>query len=105
MCGMFINAGQICSATSRLILQDSVYDRFMEKLITETRKLKLGDPFDESTKVGPLVSSEQLEKVSGFVRRALEDGAQAVQADGALPSCGHFYQPTILTGLQEHSEA
>lgn len=98
--GVMGNQGQICTATSRLLVQDAVHDEFVERLkkITRTTSV-LGDPFAESTYQGPQVSREQKDKVLGFVEGAREEGLSVWQPEDApLPSQGFFVPPTIITG-------
>ncbi|PZG11702.1 aldehyde dehydrogenase family protein [Nonomuraea aridisoli] len=88
---VFDNAGQDCCARSRLLVQSSVYDAFMERLAEAVRGVKVGDPLDESTEMGPLISAEHLERVRGFV-----DGTPYLQ--GSCPQGkGYWFPPTVLT--------
>lgn len=105
MCGIFICSGQVCSATSRLIVQDSIYERLMARLVEETKKIKVGDPFSKDTNIGPLVSEQQLSMVVGFVDRAKAEGVRVVHGGRHKESNGYFYEPTILDDLCDDSEA
>ena len=90
--------GQICSSTSRLLIDKRVAKRFVARLVEETRKIQIGDPTAEGTKLGPLVSRAQQQKVLGFVERAVEAGARLLCGGGrpaAQPS-GWFVEPTVL---------
>ncbi|MFI7616904.1 aldehyde dehydrogenase family protein [Nonomuraea terrae] len=88
---VFDNAGQDCCARSRLLVQSSVYDAFMELLAEAVRGVKVGDPLDETTEMGPLISAEHLERVRGFV-----DGTPYLQ--GSCPQGkGYWFPPTVLT--------
>jgi acyl-CoA reductase-like NAD-dependent aldehyde dehydrogenase len=94
---VFGNAGQDCCARSRILVQESVFDRFLELLIDKTRDLVVGDPSDPDTEMGPLISAEHREKVSSFV-----DGDVAYQAaerDGA----GFWFPPTVLAPVSNDS--
>lgn len=101
MAGIYAACGQTCSAGSRLLLQRSIYDEFLEKLVARTQKIKLGDPLDWNTEVGPLANRSQLEKVDYYVNIAKEEGAHVLlggkQPDDESLSQGLFYLPTILT--------
>lgn len=109
MFGCFWTNGQICSATSRLLVQDTIYDAFVAKLVAETNKIRVGNPLAEGTKMGPIVNKAQYDKVLGFVARAQAEGA-TLAAGGAWPSevgpgrKGYFLRPTILTDVAPHHE-
>ncbi|MER7502366.1 aldehyde dehydrogenase family protein [Nonomuraea pusilla] len=88
---VFDNSGQDCCARSRLLVQADVYDAFMERLAEAVRNVKVGDPLDEATEMGPLISAEHLDRVRGFV-----EGTPYLQ--GACPSGkGYWFPPTVLT--------
>merc|ERR1712241_1376362 len=96
MLGIFVCAGQTCSATSRLIVQRGLEGKFLERLVAETRKIRKGDPLDESTQLGSLTSKEQLRIISGFIDRAKEEGAEVLCGGNPIAGKGYFYEPTIL---------
>ena len=87
---VFDNAGQDCCARSRILVQKSVYDRFVELLIAATREVKVGDPRDEATEMGPLISAEHRAKVASYV----DDGASAFRGD--VPDGAGFWFPCTL---------
>ncbi|TDE57575.1 aldehyde dehydrogenase [Nonomuraea mesophila] len=88
---VFDNAGQDCCARSRLLVQANVYDAFMERLTEAVRGVVVGDPLDERTEMGPLISAEQLDRVRGFVQ-----GTPYLQ--GSCPAGkGYWFPPTVLT--------
>ncbi len=94
--GGFINTGQDCTAATRLYVQADVFEAFLDRLQTLTATLNMGQPFDEQTDIGPLLSETQRLKVHGFVEEAKQQGIK-VAAGGTLPtSAGYFYPPTIL---------
>lgn len=98
---VFFHAGQICSAGTRLILEDSIHDEFVDKLVERVKNIKLGSGFDEDTQMGPLISEEHLNKVSDYVDLGIEEGAM-LAVGGKRPEDpelqnGFFYLPTILT--------
>jgi acyl-CoA reductase-like NAD-dependent aldehyde dehydrogenase len=100
---IYFNAGQVCNAGSRLLVQESIKDAFLEKLVAVTqKKLKLGDPLDAGTTMGPIVSEPQLQRVMSYVdagkasARLVTGGARAL--DGALAK-GLYVQPTIFDGV------
>ena len=99
---IYYSAGQSCEARSRLFVQDSVYDRFVEQFVEKTRKLRLGDPMDENTQVGSLISKAQVERVDSYVKLGREEGGE-VLAGGERPGSGlekgNYYLPTVITGV------
>ena len=98
--GILSRAGQICIATSRLLLHREVHDRFVDELAERMREVKVGDPLDEETQMGPIVSQRQLDKIVRYVRIGTEEGAKLVAGgrrpdDPALQK-GFYYLPTLL---------
>ncbi|TMN22888.1 betaine-aldehyde dehydrogenase [Lentibacillus cibarius] len=101
MNAVFFHAGQICSAGTRLIVEESIHDEFVEALADRVGKIRLGSGFDESTQMGPLISQEHLDKVVDYVEKGKQEGA-TVAVGGERPDDpelqgGFFYLPTILT--------
>ncbi|MDQ0208475.1 betaine-aldehyde dehydrogenase [Alkalicoccobacillus murimartini] len=99
---VFFHAGQVCSAGSRLLVEESIHDQFVEALVKRTKQIKLGNGFDDSTQSGPLISAEHRAKVEGYVEVGLKEGAQLVVGGGRPEQAelqnGFFYLPTIFTG-------
>ena len=94
------NAGQSCIAAKRFIVVDSVYDRFVQKFTEHVRALKLGDPLEKETEVGPLARADLRDSVHDQVIRSVEAGAKVVLG-GTLPETpGAFYPPTVLTEVR-----
>ena len=98
---VYFHAGQICSAGTRIIVEESIHDKFVEALIERVKKIKLGNGFDETTQMGPLISEEHLNKVEQYVEKGIKEGA-TVAVGGRRPDDmelqnGFFYLPTILT--------
>ena len=100
MFGVFSNSGQICTAATRLFLETGIHDEFVDKLATFTRGVKVGTGFEDGVLVGPLVSSEQLERVSGYLEVGKDEGAQAVTGGKRVDRTGYFVEPTIFTGVR-----
>ncbi|RLN51399.1 hypothetical protein BBJ29_000664 [Phytophthora kernoviae] len=100
MFGCFWTNGQICSATSRLLVKEDIAEEFITKLVTETQKLILGDPLDEKVQMGPLVSKQQQQKVLGYINSAKEEGATVAQGTTPNGSKGYFVPPTIITKVK-----
>ncbi len=99
---IFYNKGEVCTAGSRLFVEASIHDEFAEKLSARAAKMLPGDPMDENTRLGPLVSKVQFEQVSEYVKIASEDGA-TVTAGGEKHDIGsgkgYFYKPTVFTNV------
>ncbi|MCG1027630.1 betaine-aldehyde dehydrogenase [Virgibacillus halodenitrificans] len=98
---VFFHAGQVCSAGSRLLIEESIHDEFVEALIERTKQIKLGNGFDENTQSGPMISAEHRAKVENYVEIGKKEGAKLVVGgkrpdDPALQN-GFFYLPTIFT--------
>jgi succinate-semialdehyde dehydrogenase / glutarate-semialdehyde dehydrogenase len=91
------NAGQTCVCANRILVQESVYDAFANKLADAVAKLEVGPGTQANVSVGPLINQEALEKVDGLVRAALSQGAQALVGGARHGTSGLFYQPTVLT--------
>jgi len=98
----FDNAGQVCLGAFRMLVQEGVAEEFLARVVERARALVQGDPRDERTDVSCLVSREHFERVSGFVDRALADGAEAILGGG--PAGGLYYPPTILVDAKPGSE-
>jgi phenylacetaldehyde dehydrogenase len=98
--GIFINTGQICAAGSRLFVHERVYDRVMDGVVARARSLKIGPGAEADTFMGPVVSSRQLQRVTGYVRAGQEQGAEIVSGDQTLPEKGYFVRPTVLSNVR-----
>jgi len=100
--GIFYNKGEVCAAGSRLLLEERVHDEFVEKLVERAKALKVGDPLDKGTRMGPVVSKQQLETVMSYIEAGKQEGARLV-AGGERARVGngrgYFLQPTIFTGV------
>jgi betaine-aldehyde dehydrogenase len=102
--GAFANCGQDCTAATRIYVHDGVKDAFMERLLSKVDRLVVGDPMDEGTNLGPLVSLQQRDRVHAFVERAVAAGAIAARG-GELPDGpGAYYPPTVITEAAQNSE-
>ncbi|MDE0937719.1 MAG: aldehyde dehydrogenase family protein [Mariniblastus sp.] len=93
---IFFNQGQVCSAGSRLFVQQGVYEEVVAGVSEIARNMKVGNGFDASTQMGPLVSREQHERVTGYLKAGLEAGAIASAGGGPIEGDGYFVQPTVL---------
>jgi aminomuconate-semialdehyde/2-hydroxymuconate-6-semialdehyde dehydrogenase len=101
----FANQGEICLCGSRLFVEKTIHDEFLERFLEATKKLRIGDPQDASTDVGALVSEAHLRKVEGYVALAREEGGTILaggKRSGNLPERvqnGYFLEPTVIAGL------
>jgi betaine-aldehyde dehydrogenase len=102
--GIFSSSGESCIAGSRLFVQASIRERFLERLLEKTRALRVGDPEDARTQMGPLITREHRESIERYVKLGLEEGGRVLaggeRPSGALYDKGWFYRPTVLEGLK-----
>ena len=99
--GIFFNQGHVCCAGSRLFVQESIHDRFVEKLKRRLSTLRVGDPLDKNTDVGAINSAEQLARISELVEAGQQEGAEMYQPDCVLPRNGFWFRPTLFTGVSQ----
>ncbi|MFZ3561768.1 aldehyde dehydrogenase family protein [Streptomyces sp. BH055] len=97
---VFVHSGQVCSAGTRLLVEDSLHDRFVDEVVRRARAIRLGGPFDEQAQTGPLISAGHREKVEAYVARGIEEGA-VLRCGGGRPEGpgyedGFYYLPTVL---------
>jgi aldehyde dehydrogenase (NAD+) len=99
--GIFAAAGQSCQAGSRLLLQDAIHDEFVARLIDFVKTARLGDPADPETRIGPIATRPQFDKVLAYIEIAKADGATLAHGGRARPDLGsgQFVEPTIFTGV------
>ena len=101
----YLNAGQVCTSAERFYVAREVYDDFVNAFVEHTSALRVGDPFDESTDVGPMVSAGQRAKVQAQVEAAVDAGAELLMGGGrAGLERGHFYAPAVVTGAAAETE-
>ncbi|WP_290688193.1 MULTISPECIES: betaine-aldehyde dehydrogenase [unclassified Haematobacter] len=101
MLGNFYSSGQICSNGTRVFVQKSVREAFLDRLVRRSRAILLGDPLDEATQMGPLVSQAQFDKVMGYIARAEAEGAQLVTGGRQWGNAGLFVEPTVFAGVTD----
>jgi 1-pyrroline dehydrogenase len=94
--GGFFNAGQDCTSATRVIAGPRIHDKLVKDLVPAVESIKVGDPAAADTDMGPLVSEEQLERVSGFVERARKGGAEIATGGARIKRPGSWYEPTIV---------
>ena len=105
MFGIFWNQGQVCSATSRVVVEAGLYDAVVSRLCEEAARIKIGNGMEEGTQLGPIVSKGQYDKITSAIDRARIDGAEVAYGGGrpAGFEAGYFLEPTVLTGMSEDS--
>jgi aldehyde dehydrogenase (NAD+) len=98
--GIFFNSGQVCSAGSRILAQESIYDEVVERLAVRARAIRLGDPRDPGTAMGPVVSDVQMRRVLGYVDIGRAEGAQIVAGGARRGNTGFYVEPTVFADVQ-----
>jgi len=100
------NKGEVCTCPSRALIEESVYDRFMERAIARIERIKQGNPLDPATMLGPQVSAQQLQKIESYVEIGLQEGAKCLTG-GRRPELGpeleggYYFEPTVLAGTND----
>ncbi len=102
--GGFLNSGQDCTAATRILIHESVYDQAVATLVKATEALKVGDPFDQETVIGSMISKIQQQTVAGFVDRARAAGAKILTGGKVLDKSGYYYPPTLIANVEQDSE-
>ncbi|CAB4542734.1 MAG: aldehyde dehydrogenase family protein [Actinobacteria bacterium] len=100
----FMNAGQVCLAGTRLLVEESIVDELLPLVLAAVDELVVGDPRRPETRVGPLIHPSHFAKVQGLVERAVADGARVLCGGGPHPDGGLYFQPTILADVDQRSE-
>jgi len=100
----FVNTGQDCTAATRIYVQKPRHKAFLEQFVPAVKKIRVGDPTKATTDIGPLISREQRERVSGFVDRARKAGIEILAGGKAMDGPGFFYQPTVLANAKHEDE-
>jgi len=97
-----LNQGEVCTCPSRALIQESIYDRFMERAVERTKAIVSGDPLDTTTMIGAQASSDQLEKILSYIDIGKQEGAQVLVGGGTRAVTGrdngYYVEPTILRG-------
>jgi betaine-aldehyde dehydrogenase len=102
--GAFANCGQDCTAATRIYVHDRVRDAFLDRFLHKVDRLVVGDPMDDATNLGPLISLHQRDRVHGFVERARAVGAVALRGGDPVDGPGAYYPPTVIAGADQESE-
>lgn len=103
MFGSFVNQGQVCTSTSRLLLQEGIADRFLSRLKERAEKIRIGDGMEEGVQMGPINNEAQYEKILGYINAGKEQGATLLCGGSrpAKPDQGFFVSPTVFTDVTE----
>jgi aldehyde dehydrogenase (NAD+) len=96
---IWFNQGQVCCAGSRLLVQESIEARFIDKLKKRMATLRVGDPLDKAVDIGALVAPVQVERIRDLMKKGVDEGGQVYEPDGDLPSAGCFMKPALITGV------
>ena len=101
---MYRNAGQVCLAGTRFLVHERIAEQFTARMRANVEQLVVGDPRDERTEVGPIIHPKQVERVQGFVQRALGRGAKLLWGGATADAGGQYFQPTMVSGLRQDDE-
>jgi len=106
LCSIFLNQGQMCTAMSRIFIEDDIYDKFINDFVQKAKRIKLGDGSEYQTQMGPLISQVQRKKVISYIQKAKEEGAKLLFG-GKIPDDeklkkGFFFEPTIFSEIEPH---
>jgi succinate-semialdehyde dehydrogenase/glutarate-semialdehyde dehydrogenase len=100
-----INTGQSCIAAKRFMIADQIYDEFVDQFVARMRALKIGDPMDETTEIGPLATEHILQGVHDQVQKTIAAGAKLLTGGNRIYGAGFFYEPTVLVDVPKESPA
>jgi aldehyde dehydrogenase (NAD+) len=98
--GIFFNAGQVCSAGSRILVHEDVYDAVVERLVAHAEAVRIGDPREPATSMGPLVSATQMSRVLDYIDIGVREGARIATGGTRRDGSGYFVSPTVFTGVE-----
>ncbi|HAZ49092.1 MAG TPA: betaine-aldehyde dehydrogenase [Cyanobacteria bacterium UBA11371] len=98
---LFFNQGQCCCAGSRLFVEESCYDEFVERSVQRAKDRIVGDPFDDKTEQGPQVDQEQFNKVMSYIESGMREGAQMLCGGSQIGDKGYFIQPTVFADVRD----
>jgi len=100
---IWFNQGQVCCAGSRLLVQEGIHDRLIDKIRARMEKLRVGKPLDKAVDMGAIVAPEQLERITALVKQGKDEGATLWQPSWSVPKNGCFYPPTLFTNVEPAS--
>ncbi|WDR00638.1 aldehyde dehydrogenase family protein [Devosia sp. J2-20] len=96
---IWFNQGQVCCAGSRLLVQESIEERFITKLKKRMQTLRVGDPLDKSIDIGAMIAPIQVERIKDLMKRGIAEGAEVYEPDGQMPARGCFLKPALVTNV------
>jgi aldehyde dehydrogenase (NAD+) len=99
--GLFSNQGQSCCAGSRVFVEETIYERFVDRSIARAQRRVVGDPFDAKTELGPLIDQTQLDRVMGYVEAGRSEGATLACGGERLGTRGYFVRPTVFADVRD----
>ncbi|NDV99961.1 betaine-aldehyde dehydrogenase [Salipiger sp. PrR002] len=99
--GNFYSTGQICSNGTRVFVQDGLYDKFVARVAERMENAVIGDPMDEATTIGPMVSARQREIVEGYIKKGVEEGARLVKGGKLIDGAGFYIEPTLFADVTD----
>ncbi|XP_006895226.1 PREDICTED: cytosolic 10-formyltetrahydrofolate dehydrogenase [Elephantulus edwardii] len=102
MSSVFFNKGENCIAAGRLFVEDSIHDQFVQKVVEEVKKMKIGNPLDRDTNHGPQNHEAHLRKLLEYCQRGVKEGATLVYGGKQVPRPGFFFEPTVMTNVEDH---
>jgi succinate-semialdehyde dehydrogenase/glutarate-semialdehyde dehydrogenase len=100
-----LNNGQSCIAAKRFIVAEAISDEFQRRFVERMKALRIGDPFDDSTELGPLANADAVASLDADVRKTVEAGAKVLTGGHPIKRPGNFYEPTVLTNIPVESPA
>ena len=100
--GIFFNTGQVCSAGSRILVHEKVYDEMVERLVARAGSIRVGNPRDAATAMGPIVSEVQMNRVLDYINIGRQEGAQIATGGSRLGDTGYFVSPTVFAGVEHN---
>ena len=101
----FRNGGQVCVAPTRFLIQESVYDGFMDRFLTAVKKIKVGDGLAEGTTMGPLANERRIPMIEGLIADARQHGATVETGGERIGNKGYFFEPTVMTNVPKTAKA
>jgi betaine-aldehyde dehydrogenase len=97
--GIFFNQGEVCCSGTRLLIHEEIADQFLDRLIERTKSLRVGDPLDEASDLGAMISADHYSRVQAYIKKGIEEGAKLLTGGGVSQKEGYFIAPTILDGV------
>jgi aldehyde dehydrogenase (NAD+) len=99
--GIYLNQGQCCCAGSRLFVEDKIHGEFVDRVVEQSKKRRVGDPFDPGTQQGPQVDRAQFDKIMGYIESGKAEGATCAAGGRRVGDRGFFIEPTVFTNVSD----